>query len=281
MFINDEISKSINKYTGSDSGAQTIKILMNPTSYLLGLKNSGHYSIVEEFIKTEKLFNAYINYIKDMMIQAYKNYRVNPNLNSKLYRSISRNELEYLETGPIINEFYSTTKEYDDCAGYLIETSNSEWEPVEHFIVELSVRNEIPYIDVDKDSSNQFEPNEIVLLPRLNISNIHLVKEGDTTCMMFYSHSNIPIYGADITFDDASYDVTEEMLVAKYNEVAPYIDIFGSMIESYLQSKKGNEIFNDSKYLEWINSLNEYMNMLKMYVKKCVEQDNFTFKIKK
>lgn len=279
MFLNERISKSIKLYTDSDNCAQTIKILMNPTNYLLGLKNSGHYNILNEFIKTESRFNIFINYIKDMMIQCFKNYENNSNIDSTIYRAISKVELDYLKTGPTINEFYSATKKYEDCAGYLIETANSEWEPVEHFIVELTHKNNIPYIDVDNDSSNRFEPNEVILLPRINISNLHLIKEGYPSCMMFYSASNIPIYGADIISDDNYEDVTEEMLIAKYNEVAPYIDIFGKMVESYLQSMIGNELFNNLNYLKLVNRLNEYMSMLKSYVKKCVKKNNLDIKI--
>lgn len=282
MYINNKISDSISFYVNDSSESQTIKILTSPIDYLKGLKISGYFFILNNFITDEVILEKYINIVKDIMIQGYYNYYKKSIFNNKLYRSISISELKCIRENLRINDIYSTTKTFNSCADYTIEVSNSEWDPKEHFIIELNLKDNLPYIDVDIDSSSYIEPNEVILLSGFNINNLKLIHDVKPNILGFYSHDTIPIYSADIYGINNNMDLTK--LEEKYNFVVSNIDTYGCMIQDYLQDKINDNIFSDPNYLCWANSMIEYINILDGCIKKFIsdnkELDDLKVKIK-
>ena len=130
----------------------------------------GQIKQLKDNYKDEETLNIYMNHIKNILIQSYINYHDSTKkMPTKLYRSISKYEFDYLKTTRKINTLWSTTSSLKTAIGYTIEMSRLEWNPEEHFILEFSPREKIPFVDVDTDAETIFEPNEFILIPPFNI----------------------------------------------------------------------------------------------------------------
>lgn len=298
MSISEEIRESIKFYTKSSDDSRLMKLLIDPIDYLAYIPKAnkkhiemnpynkiwGQYLGCEQvfkdavdfhnkkiipFIKDEETFNIYMHHIKNILIQSYINYHDNSKkMPTKLYRSISKYEFDYLKTTRKINTLWSTTNSLKTAIGYTIEMSRLEWNPEEHFILEFSPREKIPFIDVDTDAETVFEPNEFILIPPFNISNLKLVKPGGMDWLGTYDWDNVPIYSVEFKAKKAKSNEKIEIsdINRLYQEVSSGIYIYGDTIEKILNSNDTNKQFHSQNYRTWAKKLQELFNLQQIFM---------------
>lgn len=322
MNTDKNIIESINCYTYSSQDCEILKILMSPIEYLGQLKNSNkinpnnqaninlcnlisnltndesfrlefnqnvlNHAIPKTFIKTSSDLYSYLKHIQNILLQSYINYYdQSKNIPLKLYRSVSSLELEYLKNTRQINTLWSTTSTLDSVIGYTLEIAEHEWDPKEHFIIELAIKNKIPFVDVDNDAKTIFEPNEFILTPPFTVSKLKLVKKGGMNPLGFYNQNSIPIYSAELK---TSYDynsinnVAYDEIINKYNQIAKDIKVYGNMIEAYLNNNDKNNLLHNQGYRLWARNLQELIKMMQLYMneyaKEFIKNNNVKPKMK-
>lgn len=308
MEKDEQIKDSIRFYTMDQEKCRMLKILMDPVSYLKWLnkvdetalkcgENFNKLLLIFEkeyvsnfdskdllsdfentyFVKDSSSFCEVLNHLVNIFIKSYLNYYDSSvSMPNKLYRSITRSELEYLKKQNKINTLWSTSTSLDTAIGYTMEIAGHEWRPKEHFILEFYIKSKIPFIDVDKSAAKVFEPNEFILIPPFNISNLKLIKDGGMDNLGFYSSDNIPIYRA--TFKDKDKDsfvknVSIKDIYTMYEQVVRKIEIYGELIELYLNKKIDGNIFHRQDYMIWAKNLELLVKMLQSYVAGEIRRD--------
>ena len=298
MGIIEDIQESIKFYTKSSDDSRLIKLLIDPIDYLAYIPKAnkkhiemsqynklwGQYLGCEQvfkdtinfhnqklipFIKDEETLNIYMNHIKNILIQSYINYHDSTKkMPTKLYRSISKYEFDYLKTTRKINTLWSTTSSLKTAIGYTIEMSRLEWNPEEHFILEFSPREKIPFVNVDTDAETIFEPNEFILIPPFNISNLKLVKPGGMDWLGTYDWDNVPIYSVE--FKTKKSNPTKNIEISDinklYQEVSSGIHIYGDTIEKILNSNDTDKQFHSQNYRTWAKKMQELFNMQQKFM---------------
>lgn len=322
MNTNKNIVESINCYTYSSQDCEILKILMSPIEYLGQLKNSNktasnnqaninlcnlmsnltndesfklefnqnvlNHKLPKRFTKTESVLNDYLKHIQNILLQSYINYYdQSKNIPLKLYRSVSLSELEYLKTSRQIDTLWSTASTIDSVIGYTLEIAEQEWDPKEHFIIELTIKNKISFVDVDVDAETIFEPNEFILTPPFTVSKLKLIKKGGMNSLGFYNQNSIPIYSAELK---TSYDyncinnITYDKIINKFNKISKDINIYGNMIEAYLNDNDKNNLLHNKGYRLWARNLQELIKMMQLYMceysKEIVKNNNEQPKMK-
>lgn len=321
MNNNQFIEKSINVYTASSQDCKIMKILMSPIELLNHLQNKPNTNnqanknlcdlitaltndeaftpqfdenVLENqwptpFIKRENDLYHYLVHIQNILLQSYLNYHdPNKQIPSKLYRSVSAQELEYLKINRKIDTLWSTTSKLDSAIFYTLEEAEHEWNPKEHFIIELSIKNKIPFVDVEIDAKRIYEPNEFILTPPFNVSKLKLVKKGGMDSIGFYSYNTIPIYSAEIKTDynfEAANHVDYEQLVTQFLQIARDINKYGNMIEAYLNNEFNyKNLLHNPDYIIWARNLINLISMLEQYIneyaKECITYNNESPKMK-
>lgn len=279
----EEIKNSILTYTTTTSDCQKMKILMDPIEYLQGLGKKENtfnlfgMSLFEigkknfEFIKSEEELNMFLQHIQNIFVQAYKNYEdPNKNVPTKLYRSISKKELDYLNKMQNIHTLWSTTNSFDTALGFTVEMEEND-----PFILEFSIKEKVPFIDVDHDAKTVFEPNEFILVPSFKISNVKLKKPGQRNIFGIYSTDNIPIYTANFkpVNNNSVEDVNMEKMHTLYQGVIKNFFVYRDWIEQYVQEERDDGFFYDSGYRSWARDLKNYINLQQRYVYKCIREE--------
>lgn len=291
-----EIEKSILCYTTTTRDCQKMKMLMDPLEYLewLGKKdntlefstmNKDFMNFLEmslfdieenfeyeeriDFIKDEEELKIFLQHIQNLLFQSYMNYEdKNKRLPSKLYRLISKKELEYLKKTRTISTFWSTTSDIDTAIGFATETANDK----EQFLLEFSTKGKIPFIDVDRDAKTVFEPNEFILVPPFKISNLSLKKKEKPSPFGLYTIDNIPIYTAN--FKPINNDILEDVNLQKmdtfFNGVIKNFIIYKDSIAMYLNKEQDKNLFHEQGYRMWANNLKEYIHLQQNYIHNCV-----------
>ncbi|MBO5138482.1 MAG: hypothetical protein J6B89_02455 [Bacilli bacterium] len=302
MWSYDLIKESIECYINSSHDCEIMKVLMSPINYLEKLGEAQKIDInnlytmnfanllsnltsvtpdllydnllssnlQKSFIKTSDLLYDYLVHIQNILFQSYISYYdVNNKMPQKLYRSVSAKELEYLTKSRKIDTLWSTTSTLDSVIGYTMEVTNHEWIPKEHFIIELTTKDKIPFVDVETCVEMGFEPNEFILVPCFTISNFKLVKEGAINFFGFYNADTIPIYSAEIqniydvqTIDSVSYND----IVEQFNKISVDIGKYGDMIEAYLNGNDCINLLHYHNYRLWAKNLQKLINMLQIYI---------------
>lgn len=300
----EQIKNSIEFYTMDQEKCRILKILMDPINYLEWLKkvdetvleceenfnkllsflerdnvsNFGSKDLLNTpFIKDSSSFCKALNHLVNIFVESYLNYYDgNVSMPNKLYRSITRSELEYLRKQNKINTLWSTSTSLNTAIRYTMEIAEHEWNPKEHFILEFSTKSKIPFIDVDKSAAKGFEPNEFILIPPFNISNLKLIKDGGMDKLGFYSPDGIPIYRAifkDKDKDNFVKNVSIEDIYIMYEQVVSKIEIYGELIELYLNKKIDGSIFHRQDYRIWAQKLRLLVKMLQSYVAGEISRD--------
>lgn len=227
----------------------------------------------KKFIKQEEL-DLYMHNIEELITKAYINYYNNSKLPTRLYRSITKDELNFIKNNKRINTLWSTTKDFETCAGFTMEATETEWDPIEHYILQLSLNDRIPFIDVDKDSKTVYEPNEVILLRPFNVSNPLLIKSGGMDEYGFYSLKTIPICDATIKSITNNCEYIEfEEVIKLYDSVKKEFDKYSKVIEQILNYEIDHSIFNDTNYKEWANKIITMINMLQNHINYCILKD--------
>ncbi|MBR4618780.1 MAG: hypothetical protein IKO49_05700 [Bacilli bacterium] len=306
----DDIIKRIEKaetsddsiifYTSNNDNCRIIKILMDPFDTLLGMstkpsdynpynknmmkvfENIGtstidfketveyHQNMKRNFISTSEELDLYIHHLENILEVAYKNYYSDKTLPNKLYRSVTKSELDYLNKNRTIESLWSTTKTLDTSIDFTIEQAEAEWNPKEHFIIELSLKGRVPFVDVDNDAFKVFEPNEIILIPPFNVSKPQLIKKGGMDFLGFYSRNTIPLYKANFKSNELSIHNTPfEEIGNLYQNIRSDIEIYGPLIEDLLNYKIDKKLLNQEGYRLWAKNLVLLLNKLKDYLNYC------------
>lgn len=256
MKINSRISDSISEYTCHTDKSQIIKILINPLEYLEGLKNSNHFSITNKFIYTENHLYQYMNYIKDIFIQGYYNYYNCPNsLNFVLYRAMSEIEFSNLLNNGNVNTLYSTFSSFAQARNYILDNYEDVFKD-NHYIVEFSLSDVLPFINVSVDSSNCYERGEIILLPSFNISNLELTE---------YQHYYHTIHEAKahitpISIDNYNIQNIDTKLNELYLDISEDIYKYGVLIDKYLNND--SDLKENMDLINWLKKISLYVKYL-------------------
>lgn len=299
MNINDKIKESIKFYNKDSNNCKLMKILMEPINYLGYLKktnktnkynaNLGNFLLGlgqtqndilkfneifetnndyhEEFIKDIDSLYQYLCHIQNIFIQSYINYYdKNASFPKKLYRSVYKEELDYLKNAKQIKAIWSTSSTLEASQGYTMELADSEWNPKEHFILELSLKNRIPFIDVDKLKCRVFEPNEFILTSPFTVSKIQLIKKGGISQLGFYTPDSIPIYSAELKYTESeNLNCSFEDILKQINIVKQDFELYRDLIENYLNSKSEEKLLHQSDYRNWVHKLQELISMIQSY----------------
>ncbi len=306
-----EIINSINFYTASSQDCEIMKILMSPIellgqikdgekintnkqanvnlcNFISNLTNDEHFhdefnnnvlahKLPKTFIKMEGVLYQYLVHIQNILLASYLNYHdSSKQIPLKLYRSVTLKELEYLKKARQIDTLWSTTSTMESVINYTLEEAEHEWEPKEHFIIELSTKNKIPFVDVDNDAKIIFEPNEFILTPPFNVSKLKLVKSGGMNAIGFYSYDTIPIYSAEIKTNynfQMTNQVTYEQLYKQFMAIEKDINKYGNMIEGYLNNDSANNnLLHNQEYRIWARNLIKLIQLLQQYTNEYVKE---------
>ena len=310
--INDTtstIKDSIIFYTSNTTNCRILKILMDPfASLLLNLKkpntnnqyNKGLMDFLENDIEVDDLFlddtslenidnkfisnacdlDLYFHHLENLIEISYKNLHSQKQFPTKLYRSINKAEFDDLHESRTINSMWSTTKDLDSAIGFTLEQAEAEWNPTEHFIIELSIKGRLPFIDVDNDAFRVFEPNEVIIMSPFNVSKPVLYKDGGLDLLGFYNYDSIPIYKSVIkSINMTKRDISFQKIKELYNEVRVGIEVYGPKIEQFLNYKIDKKIFYDHDYRSWAMKLSFLIKLLKEYSNYCAYNNVETEKI--
>lgn len=307
----DLIQKSINFYTTSSSDCEIMKILMSPIELLshindsnkINTKNQANTNLCnfilslthddqfidefnhnvsldqrsQPFIKTDSDLYYYLKHIQNILLQSYLNYHdPSKKIPSKLYRSVSLGELEYLKSSPQIDTLWSTTSMRDCATWYTLDVAEHEWNPKEHFIIELSTQNKIPFVNVDVDATRSYEPGEFILTPPFNVSKLKLIRKGGMDALGFYNEFTIPIYSAEIKTNynyQNSHQVSYEEIYSQFMLLKKDINKYGNMIEAYLNNASSSKnLLHNPDYIVWARNLIQLIQMLQQYINEYAKE---------
>lgn len=289
------INESIECYCSSSSDCNIMKILMDPIDYLklssqkrktdknidafsaLGLIDTTMPTLYEEsreFISTEEEFEIFLQHIQNILIKGYQNYvDDNVKMPSKVYRAITKNELNFLVNNQRVSTLYSTDSSMDTIIGFIMEKTEHDWSPKERIILEMPIYQKMPFIDVDNDSKTIFEPNEIILLPSFNLSKIRIKNKGNTSLFSLYDEQYISKYTAIIK----PHILTPNSNISEINKLYEFLMNnlikYEEYIENYMNHKVSDKIFKDNDFKKWIISLKRFIDLETQYVHDCVLHD--------
>ena len=310
---NADQDNSIVFYTIDDTQCMNIKILIDPFETLSGMaikpdkNNYYNNNLLRElnklnnsddehnfktfpqddtktkFITDKKTFDKYIYHIEELFKLAYINYyNSQVTLPSKVYRSVTKKELDFLNKSRAINTLYSVSKDLDTSIGFTIEKAEHEWNPQEHFIIAFSIKERVPFIDVDKSIESIFEPNEIILIPPFYVTKPKLTKNGGMNALGFYSFDSIPEYQSTLKMYQTTENVKDFQTIYKlYEEIRNEIEIYGKRMENYLNNEDDFKLLNDSAYRVCAKKLETLIKLLKTYISNTISKDQEPYKLVK
>lgn len=308
--MENEIKESINFYTHDTKNCQIIKTLIDPIEYLRQAKKTIELSMKEniysnnlcnflnssiinpnipnskkyrqnEFIKDKETLYQYLQHIQNILVQGYMNYYdLNYKMPTKLYRAISNIELENLNNTNKINNLWSTSSSLTTTQGYIIETVEVQTS-IEYLILEIPINQRIPFIDVDKNGSASFEPNEFILIPSAKFRLSKIKQRNEMNNLGFYTTDNIPIYSAKIQYQKNTINTIHEKIDNLVRNIANNINQYGSKIEEYLNDSNQDKVIQDKKFHEWAKNLQLLFITQQQYIDYCIANQSNSKQLEK